>query len=285
MRRQIVPWFGSKAALAAEILPEFGPHVSYFEPFGGGLGMLLQKPVVRAETVNDLHQDLTNLARVLADERLSRQLQRAIDRRACCEQLHREARQRLAEPFEPGLARAVDFFFASWMAMSGMVGTKSCRTMAHGYGVNAHSCASKLRGAAASIASFHHRLKSVTITNRDGFTLLAKIQDQPGLLIYCDPPYVSKNGTYIHDFAAVDHQRLAEALRRFRQTRVLVSYTDHPLLDELYRGWQKKVLDYQPRADRHAKVRSTKPPEILLCNGASFQPRRKNCQPITSLAV
>lgn len=270
MRRQIAPWFGSKAALASQIAPEFGPHKSYVEPFAGGCGMILNKPPCRLETINDLHDDLTNLARVLADADQSAALQAAIDRRLCCETLNREARARLALPFRPTLDRAIDYFYVSWMGKSGTVGSDGCNSMAHRYGVASHGCASKLRGAAASIAAWHQRLSRVTITNRDAFKLLAKVHDEVGIVIYCDPPYVTKGGRYIFDFDDVGHARLAEALSRFQRTRVVLSYTDHPILDDLYPKWTKRILDYESRANRTAKVKKFKPSEILLINGPSL---------------
>lgn len=272
MRNQIVPWFGSKAALSRQISVEFGPHKSYFEPFAGGLGMLIQKPQCRSETVNDLHQDVVHLARVLANAEEAEQLREALDRRLCCEQLDREARERLRRPFSETVDRATDFFYVSWMATSGVIGSLGCTSMAHGYGV-AHSCASKLRNATDSITAFHQRLRGVTILNRDGFTLLDKIHDAAGIVLYCDPPYLKKGGKYCFDFEAEHHERLAAAVRRFQHTRVIVSYTDHPLLDRLYAGWTKKRLDYESRSLRRAKVKTPKPPEVLLINGPMLAPQ------------
>ncbi len=71
------------------------------------------------------------------------------------------------------------------------------------------------------------------------------------------------------DLDDAGHQRLADSVKRFRKARVVVSYTDHPRLAELYpaRQWQKKVLSYKAREGRGAKVPKIKPPEVLLING------------------
>lgn len=269
MRNQLLPWFGSKAALAAEILPEFGPHKAYFEPFGGGMAMLLHKTPCHAETVNDLHQDLTHLARIVANPAQGAALYRRLRRTLCCEQLHREARERIKQPFAPTLDRAVDFFFVSWASKQGVCGAESSNSMAHGYGVASHPCAAKLRGAVESIRAWQARMRGVTITNRDAFELLAKLHDDEGLLIYCDPPYIQKNGRYLFDLDDSGHQRLADSLQRFTRARVIVSYTDHPRLAELYPAgaWTKKVLNYKARANRGAKTPTVKPPEVLLIKG------------------
>lgn len=272
MRNQLVPWFGSKAALSPEILPEFGEHKAYCEPFAGGMAMLLRKEKCSRETVNDLHQDLTNLARVVAHPTEGAALYRRISRLLCCEQLHREARERLKRPFEASLERAVDYFYVSWMGRSGNIGASTCNSMAHGYKASSSVCARKLRSAVESINAWRSRLRDVTITNRDAFALLDQLADEPGMLIYCDPPYIAKSGTYHFDLQPEDHVRLAEALKRFTKARVIVSYTDHPTLADLYpkNRWVKRQLLHKCQTGKLAKKGLWKPPEVLLINGPSL---------------
>ena len=113
----------------------------------------------------------------------------------------------------------------------------------------------------------------MTILQANVFELLERIEDSPGVVIYCDPPYVTKGAKYVHDFAAEDHGRMAEQLRRFKKTRVIVSYYDHPLVDELYAGWTKrhlkatKAMVNQGRRDKGGSVAA---PEVLLINGPSL---------------
>ncbi len=129
----------------------------------------------------------------------------------------------------------------------------------------------KLQAAIESVRLWHDRMKHVNVLNRDGFELLAKVPDDPQTVVYCDPPYVVKSGRYRIDFAVGDHERLAQALARFRKTRVVVSYYDHPLLDQLYAGWHKRILN-EWKTRPHNGVRKPKPPEILLINGPSLVP-------------
>ncbi|ADG70082.1 D12 class N6 adenine-specific DNA methyltransferase (plasmid) [Planctopirus limnophila DSM 3776] len=272
MRNQIVCWFGSKAALAPEILPEFGPHKAYFEPFAGGMAMLLRKPPCLRETVNDLHQDLTNLARVLAHPIDGAALYRRLSRMLCNEQLHRESRELLEQPFEPGLERAVHYFYVSWMGRMGSIGASTCNSMAHGYKTSSNSCSRKLRAAVESINAWRKRLRDVTITNRDAFTLIDQLGDESGMLIYLDPPYIEKKGKYHFDLRPEDHGRLADAVKRFKKARVIVSYTDHPQLAQLYPPdrWTKRVLVHKSQTNKLAKRGIVKPPEVLLINGPSL---------------
>ncbi len=63
--KALAPWFGSKRTLAPRIVEAIGKHTVYWEPFAGSMAVLFSKPQVSAETVNDLHGDLVNLARCI----------------------------------------------------------------------------------------------------------------------------------------------------------------------------------------------------------------------------
>ncbi|WLD11894.1 DNA adenine methylase [Planctellipticum variicoloris] len=269
MLNQIVPWYGSKPALSRHILPEFGPHRAYWEPLTGGFGMIFKKERCRFETLNDLHGDMINLARTVASSVLCAALVRRLSRRLNCEATHKDALERQREPFVEGVDRAADFFCVCWMSMNGYAGTTSSQSFATRFKNSGDSKPSKFRAALASIRAWHDRLQNVTILQRDGFDVLGRIADEAGTLIYCDPPYVVKGGKYRHDFVAEDHARLAAALARFQQARVIVSYYDHPLLDQLYAGWHKRILSEWTHHPQNG-VKKVKPPEILLINGPSL---------------
>jgi DNA adenine methylase len=110
---------------------------------------------------------------------------------------------------------------------------------------------------------------AVTIMSRCGIELCEKIEDAEGTVIYADPPYLMKGAKYVHDFATADHKRLADVLRRFKRTRVVVSYYDDPKLDGLYPDWHKvdctrtKTL---VNAGMRDHVGKTVAPEVLLIN-------------------
>jgi DNA adenine methylase len=124
----LAPWFGGKRTMAPAIVAQLGPHRSYWEPFCGSLAVLLNKPPASHETANDLHGDLVNLARVVQDERLGRELYAspgadAVQRGA----LPRVARRAVtAAPAEgacgPVVERAYHYFLVSWMGPGGLAG-------------------------------------------------------------------------------------------------------------------------------------------------------------------
>lgn len=271
----IAPWFGAKRSIAAEIVRELGPHHAYWEPFCGSMAVLFGKEPATMETVNDLHGELINLARVLQHKGAAQVLYDRLHRTLCAETLYREAAQRCRDRGHqpasetPDINRAEDFMTCTWLGMNGVAGTKRnkmgfCRRFTK----NGGHAATRWVGAVDSIPDWHERLRSVVILNADGFDILERIEDAPGVAIYCDPPYIVKSDDYVHDFAADDHGRLAKLLNRFQRARVLVSYYEHHTVRDLYRGWNIVAIKANkalanpaiPGARRDA-------PEVLCING------------------
>ena len=280
----IAPWFGAKRTLAPQIVEQLGPHSVYWEPFCGSCAVLLAKVPVSMETACDLHGDLVNLARVLQGEDLAVELYRRLTRLIFHEALFHEAAERwkargyLPTGDQPDVDRAEEFMVCSWFGRNGVAGTTSYN---QGYCVrytsNGGRSAGRWRSVLESIPDWHTRLTNVTFLNRCGLEVLERIADEAGSVIFADPPYMVKGADYVHDFSAADHVRLAESLRHFRRTRVVVSYYAHPQLAELYPGWTliecpvTKSLVNQGRRDQGGAVQA---PEILLLNGRALGKRK-----------
>lgn len=244
--KAIAPWFGGKRNLAQRIVEMLGDHRVYWEPFCGSMAVLMAKPPCAMETVNDLHADLINLARVIQDKKLGFQLYDKLSRTLCAEQFFRESKERwISIPQtdlngQPDIVRAYDYFVASWMGLNGVSGTERCN-----YQFALRWCSGGGQGATRwtnvmnSMPAWHRRLQSVLILQRDAVETLDNIKDEEGTAIYCDPPYFEKSDKYVHDFNADDHERLATSLKRFEKSRVVVSYYAHPKLEQLYEGWSR----------------------------------------------
>lgn len=277
--KALAPWFGAKRTMAPRIVAELGPHRAYWEPFCGSMAVLLAKPAATMETVNDLHGDLINLARVIQHPTLGPALYRRLRRAWMHEELFAMSRAVIigGEPPADGdlcLDRAAAFFLVAWMGRNGVCGTSNYNMgFAARYTKNGGHAATRLAGAIDSIPEFRRRLRQVTILRRSGFDLLMKIEDAPGSVIYLDPPYIVKGAKYLHDFNADEHEALAVMARRFERTRVVVSYYDHPVVHELYRDWtvvedpQTKALVSSGQRDGGGAVVA---PEVLLINGPSL---------------
>lgn len=278
----IAPWFGSKRTLAPRIVEALGQHRAYWEPFCGSCAVLFAKPIASSETVNDLHGDLVNLARVVKDENLAVDLYGRTARFMLHEDLFVEAanrwkaRSRQPAPDSPCVDRAEEFMVCSWFGRNGVAGTASYNQgFSARYTANGGHAATRWRSVVESIPAWHERLRGVTILNRDAFELLSRIDDDKSVAIYCDPPYLVKGAKYVHDFESADHGRLAKALARFQRARVVVSYYEHSQLAELYPGWTKincpttKAMVSQGKRDAGHDVKA---PEVLLVNDGVLSP-------------
>lgn len=239
--KALAPWFGGKRNLAPRIVELLGDHRVYWEPFCGSCAVLFAKPRCPMETVNDLHGDLINLALTVQDEDLAVKLFDRVSRTLMHEDLHRAAAERYRsrgyapDSAKPDLDRAYDYLLCAWLGRNGVAGTSSYNQgYCARYTANGGHAAKRFLSVAESIPAWLDRLRNVTILNRDAFELLERIDDAANTAIYLDPPYITKGASYIHDFEAWDHNRLAISLRRFEKTRLVVSYYDHPRLAELY---------------------------------------------------
>jgi DNA adenine methylase len=289
----ILPWYGSKRNIAPTIVEELGEHRVYWSPFCGSLAVEFEKPVCVMETVCDLHGDLINLARVLRNESDAIDLYGRLARVVFHEALFEEVRERCLTrrespaPILQNVDHAEDFMICSWFGRNGVAGTANNRQgFCVRYTANGGHAATRWSSVVDSIPAWHHRLRNITIINRDAFTVLEKIEDTKGTAIYSDSPYIVKSAPYIHDFRLTipdhpeplcrkygDHGRLALALKRFKKARCVVSYYDHPALAELYPGWSRreivvtKSLASQGKRAQSSDIRAT---EVLLVNGPLF---------------
>lgn len=268
------PWYGSKRTLAPEIIRQLGPHSAYWEPFCGSCAVLLGKEPATYESVNDLHRDLINLVMVLQDEAKARDLYGRAARTLFHETLCKEAKTRIiGECKQLGdVDRAYWHLVFSWFHLNGIAGTPTAHTgtFCVRYSSKGGNGATRWRSVIETIPDWHERLQGVQILNRDAFQLLVDIEDADGTAIYVDPPYITKGTKYVHDFASDDHRRLAKLLSRFEQTRVVVSYYDHPALAALYPEWTKlncSVAKSMVNSGMRDKSGRTEAPEVLLING------------------
>lgn len=293
--RAIAPWFGGKRTLAPRIVDLLGKHTQYFEPFCGSMAVLLAKQPSQKETVNDLHGDLNNLARIVADPEFAPRLHERLSVTPMAEDILQQAREELSEPLdsfgtdlnEMRLSRAYWYFVASWMGRNGTAGTARVDyAIAVRWTKNGGSPTVRFRNAVDSLPAWHRRLLNVVILNRDAFRILDRFEDVSETAIYCDPPYVLNtrakgqcksggSGRYLHEFehasglyGSNDHERLAEILARYRKARIIVSYYDSPRVRELYDGWTFHVhtMNKQLHAQNGRGARKKEAPEVLITN-------------------
>lgn len=308
--RAIAPWFGGKRTLAPDIVHQLGPHTQYFEPFCGSMAVLFAKQPSQKETVNDMHGDLINLARVIADPEAAPTLYSRLLAAPFSEDLLKQARDYLTSElfsidlelsdgviYQQAINRAYWYFLASWMGRNGTAGTERVDyQIAVRWTANGGSPTVRWRNAVESLPAWHRRLLNVVILRRDALKILDRFEDTPKTAIYADPPYMRETrsngspksgggGRYLHDFNDVhpdrrgglfeesdQHDQVAEILRGYRNARIVVSYYDCDRARELYAGWT--FLDRTRQKHLHAQngrgARPKDAPEVLIINGPEY---------------
>jgi DNA adenine methylase len=257
---------------APGIVEILGPHQAYWGLCAGSTSVLFAKPRSRQEVVVDLDGLVTNLARVVQDDQLSLKLFDRVERTAFCEEIYQDSvlwlqmqetnlanekvMLRLCSSVEFDLDLAYHYFVVCWMSKGGFAGTTRELDIgiAKRFTSNGGDPATRFRNAGRSIPCWWERLQGVTVLCGEMFGVLPKIEDKKGTVVEVDPPYFEKSANYKHDFTVGeadandewvrkygDHGRLARALQRFRQTRIVVEYYEWGGIQELYldQGFRK----------------------------------------------
>lgn len=300
----LVPWFGGKRAMASAIVEQVcwrdGKPMKpalFAEPFCGSCAVSIAMPQVPVHIVNDLHRDLINLARVLISDRGDELLDRAkrvltsgdifgVAHERCVELERCTDVAMVTSVEDTQLEWAFVYLVSAWLGKGGVAGTcdRSTKAFASRYGPGGGSPSVRWFTLVRSLAALRRRMANVVVEHQSAFVLLGKLHDHPRVAVYCDPPYISEtreHGAYRHEFTDAggptmfgepdDHERLADALRRFKHARIVVSYEDHPRLAELYPGWSKVEIDRPKNMSNtgsSARVR-----EVLLVNGEVMHER------------
>ena len=293
--KAIAPWFGGKRTLAPDIVVQLGGHTQYFEPFCGSMAVLFAKEPSRKETVNDLHGDLINLARVIQWPSSAEVLYNLIQLPLVDEDLLARARVQLAADFivpdivtDASIHRAYWYFIASWQGRNGTAGTARVDyQIAVRWTKGGGSPTVRWRHAVDSLPAWHQRLQNVVILCRDAFQFIDRFEDVKETAVYVDPPYhcgtrsFTKNGLgskYKHEFEhgetlyGDEHEQLAKILGAYKKARVVVSYYDHPRIRQLYEGWTfiDKARQKHLHAQNGRNARPKEAPELLIVNGPEY---------------
>jgi DNA adenine methylase len=269
-----LPYFGGKRTMApgiAELIRARTGSLShvklYVEPFHGSAAVLFalrEQGYKGAATICDT--DLLNhlLVMHLADEEMAWRLYTMLEGFTFSERVFQLACETLAswrgvnkddliaaKSIHMGRLVAA-YLVASWMGRNGEAGIdKPWLEQVKGFCVrwtqSGGDPSVRWLRVVQSVPVWHQWLRDkTTYLHRDALEVLADVPDQPGTVIYVDPPYIhATRGTtrYRQDvedhtdtmFEEGDfHDRLAMALERFRHAMVIVSYYAHERLLRLY---------------------------------------------------
>jgi DNA adenine methylase len=201
-----VPYPGGKSGLAEWIIDTMPVHDTYVEVFGGGAGVLFNKPRSKYEIYNDLNDDLTQFFRVVRDfpDELATWLQSVPYSRSQYEEWVAD----FYDGFRPNdpIERAGRFFALRYMQYAGVSST------ANGFKTRARrSPARTFDNARNRIHSLAQRFDQVTIEKQDYREAFQTYDDSAvDVLFYVDPPYVGTENHYSGEF---DHETLVDCLQ------------------------------------------------------------------------
>ena len=221
------PYIGGKRNLASRLVALIAtiPHETYVEPFVGMGGVFLRRTSrARAEVINDISRDVSNLWRILQRHYVPfmDMLRWQLTSRAEFERLQAENPDALTD-----LERAARFLYLQRTAFGGKVNGRN-------FGVDRRSPGrfdvTKLE---QILADIHERLAAVTI-ERLPYADLIRRYDGAGTLFYLDPPYWGCERDYGDGvFERADFERLSEQLSEIRG-RFVLSINDTPGAREVF---------------------------------------------------
>lgn len=232
-------YFGGKTRLASQIVELLPPHEHYVEPFAGSLAVLLAKPRVAMETVNDLDEDLVTFWRVLRE--------RPDDlARACTLTPHSRAEHQASYNLDgcDDLERARRVWVRLSQGRNGTMRRTGWRFYEKPRG--GMSMPGYLASYVDRFGPCVERLAGVSLECRPALKLIEAYGEHPGVLLYCDPPYLASTcgwgNNYAHELRTDDeHRELAAALADCKAAVVLSGYHS-PLYEDLYDGWHRAEI-------------------------------------------
>lgn len=225
--RTVAGYIGGKRALASRLVPMISgtAHECYVEPFVGMGGVFFRRDRrPKAEVINDISADVTNLFRLLQRhyQQLLDVLKWQVASRAEFERLVKVDPDTLTD-----LERAARFLFIQRLAFGGKV-------MGRSFGTGTTSAARfDLTKLVPVLEDVHERLCGVTI-ERLPYDRLILRYDRAHTLFYLDPPYFGCTDDYGRDvFLEGDFGRLSDLLKAMKG-RFILSINDVPPIRELF---------------------------------------------------
>ncbi|MEM6907153.1 MAG: DNA adenine methylase [Pseudomonadota bacterium] len=219
--RPAAGYIGGKRNLARQIcsIIEATPHQGYAEPFVGMGGIFLRRSTrPKTEVINDISGDVANFFRVLQEHYpyFIDMLRWRLSSRNEFDRLADLSPRRLTD-----LQRAARFLYLQRLAFGGKVSGRN-------FGVDAGSGGRfNITKLEPVLADLHERLAGVVIEELP-FDVFLKRYDRPGMLFYCDPPYLGSEDDYGAGlFSPSDHEKLADCLAT-AAGRFILSINDTP---------------------------------------------------------
>lgn len=240
---RILHYPGSKWSMADWIIEHMPQHKTYLEPYFGSGAVLFSKHPSEVETVNDIHDQVVNLFRVIRDraDELAEKIRWTPHSRTEYYAAYDET--------EDDLENARRFLVRCWMARGAKTSDRT--GWRHIIDANGPNVSKQWNRMPENILAATDRLKEVQIECQPALTIIERYKRED-VLIYADPPYILETRSrrmYKHEMKIEDHIELLDALDKHPGPVLLSGYA-HSLYDESLKHWQRKT--FQSRTDSTA---------------------------------
>lgn len=263
MSAPIIPWLGGKRRLAPEILPLFGAHTCYVEPFCGAAALYFLKAPSDVEVINDINGELVNLYRVVQRhlEEFVRQFKWALTSRQIYT-WHKISKPETLTDIE----RAARFFYLQRLSFGGRVAGQTFGT------ATTSTPKLNLLRMEEDLSAAHLRLSDTLIEHMPWSECIERY-DREHTLFYCDPPYWETEG-YGVDFGFENYTLMAELARSIKGT-LIISVNDHPAMREAFAGLEMKSVSITYTVGGGDKAAPRR--ELIIGNWKDGWPKAKQC--------
>ena len=243
----VLKWHGGKHYLTQWLGSMIPIHLTYCEPYAGGLSLLLSRnPEGISEIVNDMDGDLVNFWQVLRSPRAYGRFKELCEATPFSEPTYFEACRTLMNSGVDPATRAWAFFTKCRQSMAGRMDSFSpMSTSRTRRGMNEQ--VSAWLSAIDELPAAHERLKRVAILLGRARRTMEQV-DSPKTFFYLDPPYLPETRTakdvYKYEMDRTDHEMLLRYLADIKGKFMLSGYTS-----ALYRhyarenGWHSRSKD------------------------------------------
>lgn len=257
----VAQYIGGKRNLAKRICTCINvvPHQLYAEPFVGMGGVFFRRSFrPKAEVINDLSRDVSNLFRILQRHypQFMDMLKYQLTTRSEFERLNRTDPDTLTD-----LERAARFLYLQRTAFGGRVESRHFGTSP---GYPARFDLNKL---SSMLEDAHERLSGVNIECLPYDDFILKY-DRAFTLFYLDPPYFSNETDYGKGiFTPDDFERLADILANIKG-RFIMSLNDTPETRNIFSAFKMETVQTTYSIN---KTKSKKAGELIIMNYSGLE--------------
>jgi len=208
---------GGKYYLATWIVSLMPEHLTYVEPYAGGLAVLLAKdPTNTSEIINDLYSPLVNFWEALARPEIFEKFKRRCESTPFSERLWKRCGAYLEFDGSDAFESAFSFFVDCRMSLAGRMKSFAALTKDRlRRGMNEQ--VSAWLGSIEGLQEVHERVRRIMMLNDKAINVIRRT-DHKKTLFYLDPHYWTDNGPpkgqYRIEMTKADHEELLNEINQ-----------------------------------------------------------------------